>query len=173
MKMSAEINGHRELEALLKKFPERIRRDIVNAGASAGATFVRKEARKNLRQNGSDETGQLYKSLKKAKMKGRHGVYRVFTDRTAPHAHLVEFGTRPRKLKKPIPFEISPGEWVTLEYTGSAPAKPFLRPALDENRHQVMAKIAERVAKRMEKESEKMAQKYKTLSKSYRRKLAK
>jgi hypothetical protein len=36
-----------------------------------------------------------------------------------------------------------------------------------------MAKIAERIAKRMTKETEKMTQRYGTLSKSYKRKLAK
>ncbi len=173
MSLSARIDGFRELDTLLKKFPERIQRDIVNAGASAGAAFVRKEAKKNLRQNGSDETGTLYKAIKSKKERGVHGVYLVFTDNTAPHARLVEYGTEPRKLKKPIPFEIQPGQWIILKYTGSAPAKPFFRPAMYEKRQQLMRTIAEKTAARMDKEATKMAQKYRTLSKTYRRKLQK
>ncbi len=170
--MIAEVNGWQELSKMLKGFPERIQRDIVNAGASAGATVVKKEAQKNIRSNGSYNTGTLYNSIRTKKKKGEHGIYQVFSDKSAPHSHLVEFGTGPRKLKEPGYRKIS-GNWVWVENTGSMPAKPFFRPALDENHKLVMRKMTERITKRMAKEAEKMAQSYGTLKKSYRRKLAK
>lgn len=43
----------------------------------------------------------------------------------APHAHLVEFGTSARHQK-------------SGKYTGIGPAKPFLRPAIDESKESVM-----------------------------------
>jgi len=51
-------------------------------------------------------------------------------------------------------------------------ANPFMRPAIDENQAEVLREMGIRMAKRMAKESEKMTAKYKTMSKSYRKKLA-
>lgn len=170
-KNTLDISAER-LSKLLKDLPERIQRDVVNAAASAGATVVKNEAKKNIKANGSLKTGRLYKSIRTKKKRGVHGVYQVFSDKTAGYSHLVEFGTGPRKLTKPKQVKIG-SNWVWVEQTGSMPAKPFFRPALDENHQKVMRKIAERMAKRMAKETGKMAQKYRTLSKSYRKKLAK
>lgn len=170
--MSAEINGWQAMGNLLKEFPERIQRDIVNSAASAGATLVKNRAKKNIKQNGSVVTGNLLNSVRSRKKKRTHGIYEVFTDKSAPHAHLVEFGTGPRVLDKPLEVKIG-NNWVTITHTGSMPAKPFFRPALDENHEEIMRKIAERMSKRMAAEAKKMSQKYSTLSKTYRRKLAK
>ncbi len=172
MQMKAEINGWKEISKLLDNFPDRIQRDVVNSVAAAGANVVKKEAKKNIKANGSIETGRLYNSIRTKKKKGLHGVYQIYSDRTAGHSHLVEFGTGPRKLSKPKKVKIG-NNWVEITHTGTMPAKPFFRPALDENHRLVVRKMFERAAKRMAKEAEKMSQRYGTLSKSYRRKLAK
>ncbi len=171
--MMHEINGAAQLQKLLKNYPERIQRDVINSVASRGALVIKKHAKKNLRQNGSVETGQLLGSIKTKKVKGVHGRYNIYTGNAAPHAHLVEYGTAPRKLKKPIPFEIKPGVWITLYYTGQSPAKPFFRPAVRENQQEVLREMARRAAKRMAKEAEKMSADYRTLSKTYKKKLLK
>ena len=173
MAMDLQIDGGEQLAKMLKAFPDRIHRDIINSGAAQGATVVKKHARNNLKANDSVEYGRILKSIKSRKKRGVHGQQEVFTDKTAPHAHLVEFGTGPRKLKKPISVELMPGQWRVITQTGSAPAKPFFRPALDENKEEVMAEMTKRVGKRMDKEAEKMNQQFGALSKSYRKKLAK
>jgi HK97 gp10 family phage protein len=172
--MTATLDGSQQLQRLLKDFPERIQRDIVNRTARAGATLLRKEMRKNLKQNGSIDSRNLYNSLSVKKVKGEHGKYYIYTRRPlGSHAHLVEFGTGPRKLKKPIPFQIAPDEWITLEHTGSMPAKPFFRPALDEKQVEALQRMQETMAKNMARIAEKMSQEYRTLSKTFKRKLAK
>jgi len=168
---SFTLEGGEMLSRLLKDFPHKIQETILDATVSAGANVIKKEARKNIKQNHSIKTGNLYNSLKTQKVKGRHGVYRVFTDRGAPHSHLVEFGTGPRKLKKPHYAQIK-GNWVMVEHTGSMPAKPFFRPAVDEHKPETLKAMMHRMAKRMAKEAEKMARSYRTLSKSYRKRLA-
>ena len=170
--MQATINTQ-HIDAVLKEFPQRVQRDVVNAAASRGATVVRKFVRQNLKQINAIDTGDLYRAIRSRKVKRVHGVYTIYTDSSAFHAHLVEYGTGPRKLKKPTPFEIAPGEWITLENTGSMPAKPFFRPALDERQGEILNEMRERAAKRMAKEAEKMSQKYSKLSKNYKRKLLK
>lgn len=164
-----QINGSRELEKFLKDFPLKVRETILDASVRAGGSVIRKEARGNLRANGSIKTGKLYKSFKVAKVRGVHGVVRVMT--TAPHSHLVEFGTAPRKLKKPHFVQLG-GKVVRVEYTGSMPAKPFFRPAIDEHHKDVMIAIALRMGKRMNAEAEKLASKYGSLKKSYRKRIA-
>jgi len=173
MEFYGEIRGGIAIEKLLREFPKRIQRDLINKTVSKGASVLVKQAKANLKANGSVETGTLLKAIRKQKKKKTHGIYQIFTDDTAPHAHLVEFGTGPRKLKKPTPFEIMPGEWITLKQTGSAPAKPFMRPAFDETKQEVLIAMLKHMVKSMAKEVEKMNRKYRTLSKTYRRKLAK
>jgi len=160
------------LEQALKAFPERLQRDIVNSVAARGAQVVKKHAKRNIKSNGSIDSGTLYNSLRTAKVKGRHGVYRVFTDASAPHSHIVEYGTGPRKLDQPREVKIG-NTWVTIEHTGSMPAKPFFRPALDESEIEVLQEMKKRAAKRMAKVSEQMSQKYSRLSKTLKRKMAK
>ena len=167
-----DLRGAKELERMLKDFPKKIQETVLDASVRAGASLIRKEARKNLRQNRSIKSGRLYKSFKTAKIRGTHGHFRIFTDRTAPHAHLVEFGTAPRRLEEPHVVELSPGVWATVTHTGSAPAKPFMRPVLDEHQREILRAIATRMAKRMAAEASKMAGRYGTLKKHYKRKLA-
>lgn len=169
--MRGEVNGWKQLSKLLHDFPERIQRDVINSAASAGATAVKKEAKKNIKQNGSYQTGTLHDSIRTRKKKRTHGVYEIFSDQTAGHAHLVEYGTGPRKLEEPKAIQIG-DDWVTITHTGSMPAKPFFRPAFDDH-DLIMRKVAQRMTKRMAKEAEKMSQSYRTLSKTYRKKLVK
>ena len=49
------------------------------------------------------------------------------------HAHLVEFGTAPRTTKSGAS-------------RGSMPARPFMRPAVDENRYAIIAKVRNKAA---------------------------
>lgn len=172
MDFKAEVNGWKQLSKLLGDLPERLQRKVVNSAASAGAQVIVKEAKNNIRQNGSIKTGTLLDSIRKRKKKRTHGIYEVFTDKSAPHAHLVEWGTGPRKLKQPKEIKIN-GTWRIITQTGSMPAKPFFRPAVDENQNVIMRKMTERMAKRLAAEAEKMSQQYRTLKKSYRRQLAK
>jgi len=163
---------------MLKDFPHKIQEKILDSSVSAGANIIKKEARKNIKRNGSIRSGNLYNSLKTQKVKGTHGAYKIFTQgrfaprgQRGPHAHLVEFGTGPRKLKEPHYAQIK-GNWVWVEYTGSMPAKPFFRPAIDENKPETLKAMALRMGKRMATEAEKMSRSYRTLSKSYRKRLA-
>ena len=174
MKLNTSFNleGGPALERLLKDFPRKVQETILDAAVRAGATLIRKEAQKNLKQNGSVKSGLLLRSFKIQKVKGTHGVFRIFTDSSAPHAHLVEFGTAIRRFKTPHAVQLSPGAWATVRHTGSATAKPFFRPAIDENHQAVMRVIVERMAKRMAAEATKMAGSYGTLAKSYKRRLA-
>ena len=65
----------------------------------------------------------------------------------APHAHLYEFGTGPR-------VQASTGRFV-----GAMPARPFMRPAWDANRAQVLATLKREIWTEIEKTMERARRK--------------
>lgn len=168
--MIAEVNGGDQLEMFLRHFPKRIQKDIVNASVARGAAVLRKAVKDNIKKMGLVRSGNLLGSVKRRKKKGTVGVYQVYTDKRGSHSHLIEFGTSPRKLKKPLKLRLN-GTWVTVKHTGSTPARPFFRNAIDESKDRVRIEMMKAASRRMEREANKMSQKFGTLSKSYRRKL--
>lgn len=173
MVMDLQIHGSDPLSILMRKYPERIRRDIINAGAARGATVVKQRAKRILKRNGSYESGTLYNAIKTKKAKGLNGVQHIYISKEGWYAHLVEFGHAGKSLKKPVPFEFQPGVWRVIDRTGTAPPKAFMRPAMEDDKTGLLVEIQKRIAKRMAKEAEKMSQDFRTLKKSYRKKLAK
>lgn len=168
-----ELLGADELTKLLQAYPGEIQKDIVNAAVARGATIIKNKTKDNIKGRGLVKTWKLEESIKIKKKPGRAGSYYIYADgKIAPHAHLPEFGTAPRKLKKPHVIKLG-DRFVTVSYTGSVPATPFMRPALTENQMEVLMAMRDQMKKRMEKETKKMNQRYGTLSKSYRKKLAK
>lgn len=69
---------------------------------------------------GGGSRGQVKAALRGARAGGSSGTrISVRIGPTAPHAHLVEFGTGPRYQK------------TTGKFVGVMPAQPFIRPAFD------------------------------------------
>ena len=129
-----KIEGGKELDAALKKLGIDLERKIAKSGARAGANIVAKAAREKAPQ----DSGTLKRSIKVVARSKRVGdaVVSVVTrsgkkwnskGMNAWYAGKVEFGT---------------------EHT---PARPFMRPALDENGERIIkamsAKIQERITK--------------------------
>jgi len=170
------LDGAKELEGLLKEFPERIQRTVVDAATSAGAKLFKKEIKRNIKTRGLIDTGNLHDSIMTEKVRGVHGVYRIFAStqkgKKGYHAHLVEFGTATRKFKRPHFVNLRTGP-IWTEHSGRMLARPFFRPALDEHKTDAMKKMALSLAKGLAREGKKMTQKWGTMSKSYRKKLAK
>lgn len=87
-------------------------------------------------------TGNLKAGIK-MEIKGSYGEVKS----TAPHSHIVEFGTGPRitapRRKKALLIN---GNFVRGDiYNGKMPAKPFMRPAIEQERPSIEAKIEEAV----------------------------
>ena len=81
----------------------------------------------------------------------RRGIVQEFDEKTcsgkvratAPHSHLVEFGTRERvtaPLRKKA-LKIAEGFVRGFTFTGKMPKKPFLRPAMEKERAAIEANI--------------------------------
>jgi len=170
---SFHVHGTEELAGLLKEFPIKVQGTILDSAVSAGATVLKKAVKQKILARGLYKTGNLYNSISTRKVKYIHGTYEVYTSwPKGNHAHLLEFGTGPRRLSHPRPLLINPGKWVTVTHTGSGPAKSFFRLAIDENKNRIYNKVMLQMAKAMAKHAAKLSGKYGAMSKSYRRRIA-
>ena len=102
-----------------------------------GALLIQASARSRV----NIKTGNLWRSIAAKrfakKMPNAPAVFvaidRKMAEGRGQHAHLVEYGTAPRTTKTGVS-------------RGAMPAKPFMRPAIDENRWNVIAKVRSKMA---------------------------
>lgn len=111
LNIETKLSG--DVTAGLDKFESRIKGEVLLSGVAAMASVIYEEVKSNASPpKMGQKTGNLSRSIYRAyspeKSNDAQKVYRVsWNKRTAPHGHLVEFGT------------------------SRAPAHPFLRPAFD------------------------------------------
>lgn len=154
-KTMKRIKGGPELQKILDELPVRMERNFLRAGLRAGGAVVRDEARKNI----NNVTGALSKSVR-VSTRSRGGQVKAIVragNKEAFYAHMVEFGTAPHMLNKGVDNKSK-----VLNIAGNlvggkvmhpgAKAKPFLRPAVDENQSQIVKAVGERIKARIAKE---------------------
>lgn len=121
----ARVEGTEELNRTLAKLAENV------SGEQAMAVLVKaaKPLEDAMKRTGAfeDVTGNLRRSIGTVK-RGRSRDKEVRVGATAPHAHLIEFGTGPRRQK-------------SGRYTGVGPKRPFMRQAYDATRAEVLRKF--------------------------------
>lgn len=136
MTASMKVEGFKELDSLLQAMPRRLASQAVTSGmrralqpvATAARAYAPGSLSTRIRISPTVKAGQMLQALEKP----GPGRKVMFVGSGAPHAHLVEFGTAPRFQKNG-------------RYTGIMPPDPFLRPAWDANRDEVLARLAETI----------------------------
>lgn len=97
-----------------------------------GAKIVAAAAKANAAQVTKRKTGNLLKGINTKFLRQISNYPRsTAAVSNAPHDHLVEYGTAPRRQKNG-------------RYTGSMPAHPFFRPAVDTNKGRIQNQIIEK-----------------------------
>ena len=178
-KAGLEIVGDKELNKLLLRLPEKMLDDVLKKATRSSARRIVTSARKKIDLQDLFETGLLRKSLQvKVKVNKKLGTVRarVWPNKkirgTAPdgrtripffYAHLVEFGYRVGSggtldNKRKSKIELT-GKAVVR---GHVPARPFLRPALDENRTKITREFDGKTRKFLDKAIAKADAKRKT-----------
>jgi HK97 gp10 family phage protein len=155
-KANLKIEGMAELIAQLEKLKHLPKQEVQKGLAIASAPLV-KAARANLVKNGSVKTKRLYRSIRVIRDRLTAGVvvgptYAGGKNNSAAYAHLVEFGTKSRKLRRPIMMKMKNG-WRLISSTGKMPAKPFLEPAREQAGAEVVARASEFVYNLIKRES--------------------
>lgn len=142
------IVGGRQLAEMLRTLPVKIEKNIMRSALRAGANEIRKEARERV----PVDSGQLYRSIKVStgSKRGRITAKLKAGGRLAPHAHLVEYGTRPHKIVARNGSGLTVGGSVVREvdHPGARP-QPFMRPALDAKSGEAIAAVAAKVRERL------------------------
>ncbi len=134
--MSFELTGVKELTRLLDQLPTvSMRKTVVrNALKKAGQPIVMAaKASVPVEDGYLRDSLQVSTKLKESqKPKGRRDrtTVTVYVGSSAPHAHLVEFGTVERKLKTPRVAKIK-GHYAVITTTGFVSPNPFMRKAWD------------------------------------------
>lgn len=146
------IGGGRELDDMLRTLAPKIERNIMRSALRAGANVFKKEAQATVRVN----TGTLRRSLVvSTRQKGGTVTASVKArGKIAPHAHLVEFGTRPHKIApkgQKGALKIGTNVVGAVEHPGSKP-KPFMRPAFDGKSGEAVQATAAQIRARLTKE---------------------
>lgn len=140
-----KIEGADELRRTLSRM--KVTREDVLPALLAGAEVIQASARGRV----SVDEGDLRASIKTKILPGEPATVVVRpeyksagaddgTGSAGYHAHLVEFGTVERTLATPRTVTLG-GKTVTITTTGTMPAKPFMRPAFDENSGRVAGKL--------------------------------
>jgi HK97 gp10 family phage protein len=158
MKTSVRLEGARELDKALEELPKATGRNVMRRAATKALQPVIDTARPLVPQ----DEGSLKESLKvttrlskrqaalmrqQYRAEGKAAV-NVFAGPAAlPHAHLVEFGTKPRYHKK------------SGKFVGQMKPRPFMRPAWDSKKDDVLASFQKIMWGEIEKAAQRLARK--------------
>lgn len=145
MNLKVSITGQKEIDDVLSKLPLALTHTILsNAHAAAAKPLVLKEqltAPEGPTGNLIDSIGVEKATSKKASQIGlvtvgprRRGQYKGYA------AHLVEYGTKERKL-------LGRGKYKAGTSRGLMPADPFIKPSFDSTKKTVEGNIAQSIAK--------------------------
>lgn len=145
------ILGGAQLAQFLATLPAKVEQNIMRSALRAGAAVIRTEAK----VLAPVDRGALRASIK-ISAKARRGQITVAVKaggKSAPHAQLVEYGTRPHQIepKDAAALSIAGTAVASIDHPGAKPS-PFMRPALDSKSSDAIAAVSAQISKRLTKE---------------------
>lgn len=138
--VSVEVKGLRELGERMKGLSEAVNNRIARAATAAGAVVIRNAAQAKV----PVDTGNLKKNIIVKRLpKGESSL-------TSEHIVTVRQGKLTKKQKDKGLEDAYYGKFV--EYgTAKMPARPYMRPAFDQNKEKAVQAIKDRIEKRLNK----------------------
>ncbi len=111
-----KLSGDKKLIRALSRIPVKLRISVLTDALDAGAKIIQRAAQ----ALAPKDRGVLASSIERKTLPGKFAAVAIRPSYgTAPHAHLVEFGTGPRMSPR--------------GFRGIMPAQPFMRPAFNRN----------------------------------------
>lgn len=144
---SVKVTGDKELAKQLAELAKRASGAQIDEALDAAADVLADE----MRRTGAfrDATGTLRKSIKVTKDNQGKDKRRKIGP-TAPHAHLLEFGTGARRTvpdeKKALRF----GDRFAAYTVSSMAARPFIRPAFEKARGEIADEFRDQLKEMLE-----------------------
>lgn len=154
-----EVKGLAEIERKLQSLPENVRKKHVRKALQDGSDLVRSDAQRRVAAISARRVKDDFlfflrapdihhlKDYVVSKIKvGVRGAYAIvgLDYKKVRHGHLVEFGTKPHKIKI--------GR-ITINHPG-AKKQPFMRPAFDAHSDRSVGVITTQLRDAVEKEAE-------------------
>jgi len=138
--VTVKVEGLRELGERMKGLSEAMNNRIARAATAAGAAVIRDSAKQKV----AVDTGNLKKNIIVKRLpKGESPL-------TSEHIVTVRQGKLTKKQKAAGLGDAFYGRFI--EYgTAKMPARPFIRPAFDENKEKAVQAIKDRISKRLDK----------------------
>lgn len=159
--MELTFTGGKELAAALRKLPELVATEVLETAVVAGAGILREAAALRAPRPGiRRRTGiRLADSIKVTVTEKTRSAVTVNVGTKVPYAHLVEFGHQivPRGPGRAVSAARANRRKVSRSASGFVPARPFMRPAFDENREAIIQRIGQVMGKGIEVEARKVA----------------
>lgn len=142
------IGGGRELDAFLQQLPVKVEKNILRAAMRAGGNVFKRGAKQRV----PVDEGDLQRSIRitTRTKKGTVYAYVKAGGRRAPHAHLVEFGTKAHKIVAKKDGALAFGAQVVSEvdHPGAKP-HPFMRPTFDGEAVSAIAATGAKIRERL------------------------
>lgn len=145
------IIGGRELAEFLQQLPVKVEKNIMRSALRAGVAVFRDE----LKAKAPVKSGALRRSIRVSTTTKKGFVLaRVRVGgKVAPHAHLVEFGTKPHKIEPRNGQGLTVGSQVVsgVDHPGAEP-NPFVRPTFDSQSTASIEAVGRKVRERLTNE---------------------
>ena len=142
------IKGGKELDAFLKTLAPKVEKNIMRAALRSGAAVFREEAK----AKAPVDSGALVKSIKvsTSTKKGRITAKLKVGGKLAPHAMLVEYGTKPHKIAPKGAGGLLIGGKVVgaVDHPGAKP-HPFVRPTFDAKSTPAIEAVGKKIRERL------------------------
>ncbi len=148
-----QLTGDADLNKRLLAMPDKMLNTVLKKAVRKGARRIVTAARRKLRAQDAIETGLLAKSLRiGVRIRRKEGV---IVAKVIPKKRVQGFGPDGRKRVPKfyahlIEFGHDVKAWGAVH--GHVPARPFMRPALDENRQKILGDFDENVRNFLAKE---------------------
>jgi HK97 gp10 family phage protein len=141
MAVSLKFSGGAEIARNLALLQDKMRKKILRSAAVGGAAVVKKRAKEIAKAKGIEDTGATIRNIA-----GK-------VDRSSnPDYVQINIGVRHGKPKRGAKNQDDPYYWRFNEFgTSKQAARPFMRPAFEESKEQVLEVVAQRLKDGIEK----------------------
>ena len=158
--VSFKLEGLKELDEALKALPQIIARTVAANALKDAAEPLLEDLRTST--SFSDKTGNLRNSIGvQVLRKTRQGSFQVRIGARAPHAHLIEYGTKAHLMfakKGTVLASYNRIMGMEVRHPGSKP-RPFFRPAWHRRKGEIMDRLKTSFWFELDKAAEMLAKK--------------
>ena len=155
-----KLEGFAELAAALRERPERVARNGLRAAVNAGATVIKNAAI----AKAPEDTGALRANMYQKQIREKSGPM-LQTFYVGVRNGVAKYAKTKKNVRSGIAGKAYKNDgstfyWRFFEFgTSKMSARPFLRPAFEQNKEEAVTRIGEKLDERIQKHAKDLAKK--------------